>query len=139
MYECSLLKSISSFDYSDSIFERTPVVANVLETDDSVWDLIHEGMIGVANDPNGTAYMTFRDYTPTVAAKTGTTETGSTTPDAVFICYAPAEKPEIAIAVVAEKGDHGSALAPVAMQVLDYYFSFQQSTQQTEQELTLLH
>ena len=139
VYECSLLKSISSFDYSDSIFERTPVVANVLETDDSVWDLIHEGMIGVANDPNGTAYMTFRDYTPTVAAKTGTTETGSTTPDAVFICYAPAEKPEIAIAVVAEKGDHGSALAPVAMQVLDYYFSFQQSTQQTEQELTLLH
>ena len=61
-----------------------------------------------------------------------------TTPDAIFICYAPAEKPEIAIAVVVEKGARGAELAPVAKQVLDYYFSFQKSTQQTETELTLL-
>ena len=139
VYECSILKSISSYDYSDSIFERTPTVANQVEIDDFVWSLVRQGMIGVANDPNGTAYKTFSGYTPTVAAKTGTTETGSVTPDAVFICYAPAEDPEIAIAVVVEKGDHGSSLAPLARQVLDYYFNFQQSTQQTENELTLLH
>ncbi len=139
VYDCSILKSISSYDYSESIYERTPTVANTLDIDEYVWELVRDGMIGVANDPMGTAVGTFYGYTPTVAAKTGTTETGSTTPDAVFICYAPAEDPEIAIAVVAEKGDHGSALAPVAKQVLDYYFSFQQSTQQTENELTLLH
>ena len=139
VYECSILKSISSYDYSDSIYERTPVVANQVEIDDYVWTLVREGMIGVANSSGGTAYQTFAGYTPTVAAKTGTTETGSVTPDAVFICYAPAEDPEIAIAVVVEKGDHGSSLAPVAKQVLDYYFSFQQSTQQAENELTLLH
>ena len=139
VYECSILKSISSYDYSESIFERTPTVANTVEIDKDIWSLVREGMIGVANDPGGTAYNTFNGYTPTVAAKTGTTETGSSTPDAVFICYAPAEDPEIAIAIVVEKGDHGAALAPVAKQVLDYYFSFQQSTQQTENELTLLH
>ena len=139
VYECSILKSISSYDYSDSIYERTPTAANVFKTDASVWALVREGMIAVANEYGGTAYNTFSGYTPTVAAKTGTTETGSTTPDAVFICYAPAEDPEIAIAVVAEKGDHGADLAPVARQVLDYYFNFQQSTQQTENELTLLH
>lgn len=139
VYECSILKSVSSYDYSDSIYERTPVIANQIEVDDDVWALIHEGMIGVANDPGGTAYLTFNDFQPTVAAKTGTTETGSAVSDAVFICYAPAEDPEIAMAVVVEKGSHGADLAPIARQILEYYFNFQQSTQQTESELTLLH
>jgi penicillin-binding protein 2 len=74
-----------------------------------------------------------------VAAKTGTTETGAQTEDAVFICYAPADDPEIAIAVVVEKGKRGANLANIAKQVLDYYFDFEQSTQQVENELTLLH
>ncbi|MGM9615763.1 MAG: penicillin-binding transpeptidase domain-containing protein [Oscillospiraceae bacterium] len=139
VYECSILKSVSSYDYSDSIYERTPVIANQIDIDDDVWDLIHQGMIGVANDPGGTAYLTFNDFEPAVAAKTGTTETGSSVSDAVFICYAPAEDPEIAMAVVVEKGSHGADLAPIARQILEYYFNFQQSTQQTESELTLLH
>ena len=138
VYETSILKSISSYDYSDSVYERTPVAFNTIKTNPTVWNLIREGMIGVANDPAGTAYQTFSGYEPTVAAKTGTTETSSVTPDAVFICYAPAEDPEIAIAIVVEKGDHGSEVAPVARQILDYYFNFQQSTQQTERELSLL-
>lgn len=139
VYECSILKSVSSYDYSDSIYERTPVVANQIEVDDDVWELIHEGMVGVANDPGGTAYISFSDFEYTVAAKTGTTETGASVSDAVFICYAPAEDPEVAIAVVVEKGSHGADLAPIARQILEYYFDFQQSTQQTESELTLLH
>ena len=139
VYECSILKSISSYDYSDSVYERTPTVQNYVQTEPGIWALIHEGMYGVANEPGGTAYSSFSGYEPTVCAKTGTTETTATTPDAVFICYAPADDPEIAVAVVVEKGSHGSALAPVAKQVLDYYFDFQQSTQQTENELTLLH
>ncbi len=138
VYECSILKSISSYDYSDSIYERTPTPANVIKTSANVWALIREGMIGVANDPAGTAYNSLAGYEPTIAAKTGTTETGAVTPDAVFICYAPAEKPEIALAIVVEKGDHGAELAPIAKQVLDYYFNFQKSTQQTEKELSLL-
>ncbi len=139
VYNCSILKSISSYDYSESIFERTPTVVNNVELEKDVWALVRQGMIGVANEPGGTAYNTFNGYTPTVAAKTGTTETGSTTPDAVFICYAPAEDPEIAMAIVVEKGNHGADLAPIARQVFDYYFNFQESTQQTENELTLLH
>jgi len=139
VYECSILKSISSYDYSESVYERTPTVANKVKIDRDIWALVRQGMIGVANDPGGTAYNTFNGYTPTVAAKTGTTETGSTMPDAVFICYAPAEDPEIAMAIVVEKGNHGAELAPIARQVFDYYFNFQQSTQQTENELTLLH
>ena len=139
VYECSILKSASSFDYSESIYEREPTVASKLEAGEEIWALIHTGMIGVANDPNGTAYSYLHDYSPTVAAKTGTTETGSENPDAVFICFAPAEDPEIAVAVVVDKGQRGALLANVARKVLDYYFDFQQSSQQIENELTLLH
>ena len=139
VYECSILKSVSSYDYSESIYEREPEVASIVESSDFLWDLIREGMIGSANDPMGTAFATFYGYSPTVASKTGTTETGSYSNDAVFICYAPAEDPEIAIAVVVEKGEAGANLAPIAREVLDYYFDFQQSTEQVEDELTLLH
>lgn len=140
VYECSILKSVSSYDYSDSIFERTPKVANELdEVEPYTWGLVREGMIGAANDPYGTVFLTFYGYEPTVAAKTGTTETGGVTDDATFICYAPADDPEIAIAVVVENGSAGANLAPIAREVLDYYFDFKQSTQQVEDELTLLH
>ena len=138
VYECSILKSISSFDYSESILEREPVVAGTLDVTPDIWELIHTGMIGVANDPAGTAYNYLHGYEPMVAAKTGTTETGSANPDAVFICFAPAEDPEIAVAVVVDKGQRGALLANIAVKVLDYYFDFQQSSQQIENELTLL-
>ncbi len=39
----------------------------------------------------------------------------------LFIAFAPFEKPEIAIAVVAENGEHGSKMARVARKVIDYY------------------
>lgn len=139
VYECSILKSVSSYDYSESIYEREPQIASRIDADTFVWDLVREGMIGSANDPMGTAYATFAGYTPTVASKTGTTETGAVSDDAVFICYAPADDPEIAIAVVVEKGMAGANLAPIAREVLDYYFDFRQSTEQVEDELTLLH
>ncbi len=139
VYECSILKSVSSYDYSENIYERTAVVDNEMDINPYIWDLIHTGMEGVANDPSGTAYSYLYDCVPKVAAKTGTTETGSGSDTAVFICYAPADDPQIAIAVVVEKGQHGALLASVARQVLEYYFNFEESTQQIETELTLLH
>jgi penicillin-binding protein 2 len=41
---------------------------------------------------------------------------------ALFIAYAPADKPTIALAVLVENGGFGAqAAAPIARQVLDYY------------------
>ncbi|MCD8256127.1 MAG: hypothetical protein LUC40_02990, partial [Oscillospiraceae bacterium] len=62
----------------------------------------------------------------------GQTQTG------VFICYAPYEEPEIAVAVVIEKGSSGSAVTEIAKEILDYYFSFQSSTMVLEAENQLL-
>jgi penicillin-binding protein 2 len=39
------------------------------------------------------------------------------------VCFAPKDDPQIAIAVYVEKGGHGSAMAIVARDILDQYFS----------------
>ena len=63
-------------------------------------------MLGVTQDENGTANYMFGDYKVKVAAKTGTAE-NSGSDHTTFICYAPYEKPEVAIAVVIEHGAKG--------------------------------
>ncbi len=137
VYSTSILKSASSYDYSESVYEREPEVMSEVKTSQTVWDLVHEGMRGVVT--KGTAYSQFYGFPYTVAAKTGTTETGTATNDAFFICYAPYEEPEVAVAVALENGSAGSRLGNVAREMLQYYFEFKQSTQQTENELTMLH
>ncbi len=136
-YGCSILKSVSSYDYSKSIYEREPEIVSQVEMEPYIWDLIHTGMRGVVT--KGTAVTQFYGFPYSVAAKTGTTESNSTTNDAFFICYAPYEDPEIAVAVALENGVFGNRLAAIAQDVLRYYFEFKESTQETERELTLLH
>ncbi|HPU58863.1 MAG TPA: penicillin-binding transpeptidase domain-containing protein, partial [Candidatus Avimonas sp.] len=59
----------------------------------------------------------------TVAAKTGTAQNLKTRSDhGVFIAYAPAENPEVAIAVLLENGTSKPA-ANLAKTILDAYFA----------------
>ncbi len=135
-YSCSILKSASSYDYSESVYEREPEVMSEVKLEQYMWDLIHSGMRGVVTE--GTAQPQFRDFPYEVAAKTGTTETNSSTADAFFICYAPYEDPEIAIAVAVENGSFGANTSLLAQDVLRYFFEFRQATQANERELTYL-
>ena len=60
-----------------------------------------------------------------MAAKTGTAQTDAGTgasDNGAFVCYAPYEDPQIAIAVYGERAGHGSTLATVARSILDVYF-----------------
>ena len=57
-------------------------------------------------------------------AKTGTAQVFSNqTNNGVFVCFAPYEKPEIAVGIVIEKGGSGGALASTAVEILNAYFS----------------
>lgn len=117
-----LVKSISSYyDWQDVIEKPAPEVLSDLGLPDSLYDPIFEGMIQATHDPRGTAYSRLGNYPITVASKTGTPQTHEF-PNSTFICFAPAEDPQIAIAVVIEKGWHGYTGAPVARKVLDAYF-----------------
>ena len=101
---------------------------------------IEQGMLGVVYDPLGTAYAAGigKGFPYLIAGKTGTAERYSRTSDAYntdknlaylasrhrawFICYAPADHPRIAIAVVLEHGAWGgSAAAPIARKMLDQW------------------
>ncbi|MBN2853805.1 MAG: penicillin-binding protein 2 [Clostridia bacterium] len=88
------------------------------------FETIRTAMASVVLD--GTAEVVFGDdYPISVAGKTGTAETGreaNESSNAVFICYAPIENPQIAIAVVIENGVWGSYAAPVAKDILNEYF-----------------
>ena len=73
---------------------------------------------------SGTAATVFGNYDIQVCAKTGTAEHGSGGSDnASYVLYAPADDPEIAIAIYVEKGSQGGNLGNIAKAILDKYFS----------------
>lgn len=98
--------------------------------------IVRRGMIDVTL-PGGTAASIGANATYSIAAKTGTAQVigikqnakyNASSIDerhrdhALFIAYAPAEDPTIALAVIVENGGHGgSAGGPIARKVMDYY------------------
>ena len=118
--ELSLLHSVKSADYSGTIYSHEPTTRSVIPETEYI-EILREGMRAVAK--SGTARNMFGSYPIAVAAKTGTVQTGEDYNDGVFICYAPAENPEIAVAVVVEKGGSGAEIMEIAKIVLDEYFA----------------
>lgn len=112
--------------YDGSIVTETKPEYEILPVNQKNMDVIQEGMIAVANNEDGTAADIFKGLLPIkVAGKTGTAETGQEanhSSNALFICYAPADKPQIAVAVVVERGVWGAYTAPIAYDVLAQYF-----------------
>ena len=136
----SILKSVRSFDFSETIYERQTTLLSSVEADPSYYDVIHLGMRGVITDPMaGSVYNVFADTPYSSAAKTGTAQRGEKQANnGFFIIFAPYENPQIAVAVAVEKVGAGATTSEIARQVLDYYFSFIDSTVALEGEGQLL-
>jgi penicillin-binding protein 2 len=118
---------------------RTPTVAKEsgrIALKQQNIDVIKRAMVGVTADQSGTAFIPFRNVQYTVAGKTGTAQVvglkgqkynAAATPErlrdnALFIAFAPADHPRIAIALVVENAGFGAAVAaPIARKALDYY------------------
>lgn len=87
-----------------------------LESDPEHWAVVHDAMEKVVSA--GTATAT-RLPGIRVAGKTGTAQNPHGNDHALFVCYAPADAPTIALAIVAENSGHGgSVCAPIAAHVL---------------------
>jgi penicillin-binding protein 2 len=123
-YKPHIIKRVLKYD--GSIVTETKPEYEILSVKKENMSVIQKGMIAVANseDGGGTASSAFTDLPIKVAGKTGTAETWDKnhSSNALFICYAPAEKPEIAVAVVVEKGVLGAYTAAIAHDVLKQYF-----------------
>ena len=123
LYKPYIIKSVIKYDGSTvnetkPSFEKIPVKASTIAA-------IKEGMVAVTSSRDGTANAYFTDFPYKVAGKTGTAETSKSadrSDNALFVCYVPADDPEIAIAVVVERGVWGSYTAPIARDILDAYF-----------------
>lgn len=144
----TLVKAVVKPEGGEPVPEPLGLTSKV-KLDKSNIDKIHKGLVAVVNEPHGTGW---RCKLPgiKVAGKTGTAQVvalkveksyGDEMPwkyrdHALFVAYAPAENPTIAVAVVVEHGGHGgSAAAPVAKKVMETYFKEHPVKPQVEEKI----
>jgi penicillin-binding protein 2 len=114
-----------------------PVVVPELEplqAEQQNWDSIYEGMLEVVHGERGTANYLAKGIEYRMAGKTGTAQVIGIAQNAVyneeevnerhrhhglFIAFAPAEAPTIAVAIIVENGGGSSAATPIARKVID--------------------
>ena len=136
-YAAHLLKEVKSSDFSQVVERYEPTVLNQLDIDPENLSAVTEGMLRVTTEGSAKAY--FADLGVQVAAKTGSAQVSSATEsNALFVAFAPYENPEIALAIVVEKGGSGSTLANMAAEILGYYFSAGSGMETVTTENTLL-
>ena len=123
-YTPHLLKSVRSYDNSELVYsssEMEPV--ETIDIDSKNLEAVLKGMLGYTQ-PGGQVYSYFKDCVVTAGAKTGTAQLGGKKENnGVFVAFAPYDDPEIAVALVIEKGGSGAALAETAVGILNAYFS----------------
>jgi penicillin-binding protein 2 len=132
IYRPHLVKKIVDADGQTIRETKTEVIGTPAISKES-FRLVKKGMLAVVNEPGGTGAAA-RQYDVKVAGKTGTSQvvklrdSKKSTPyqyldHALFVAFAPFDKPEIAVAVVVEHGEHGgAAAAPIAGRVIRAYF-----------------
>ena len=110
----------------------------IVVKDEANWDRVLDSLYGTVNREQGTAHTAFMNTPYVSAGKTGTAQLFTVAQDeeydedevheylrdnAMYVGYAPYDKPEISIAVTIENAGGGSSnAAPLAREVMDFYF-----------------
>lgn len=125
-YNISLLDKTTDSE-GNLIEDYTPEVLSTINLEQWIWDDVHKGMEGVIQ--NGSNLPIFKDLQVSVAGKTGTAQQSkSHSNHGLFVCYAPAEQPEIAMAIRIANGYTSTNVVYVAKDILSYYFGLQEET-----------
>jgi penicillin-binding protein 2 len=137
-YQPHLVKSVEKVPQYEHVETASRVAGRYELLNEKNWEHVHRAMINVVHGLRGTAHYSIgRDIEYKVAGKTGTAQVFEIAQDAeyeeedvieklrdhaLFISYAPAENPRIAVAVIVENGGHGSSVAaPIARRIMDAY------------------
>lgn len=108
-------------DKGELIDKKHPKETANLPTSKRTMDLIRNALRGVAQE-GGTAWQ-LANFPVPIAGKTGTSENSMGRDHGLFVTYAPADKPEIAIAVLVEQGGYGAvSTIPIARKIYEQYF-----------------
>lgn len=126
-YKVNIIDSIRSSVDGSVVEEFEPEVVEKIDISPYTMSKIHSGMKNVVEE--GSASSIFEGYPIAVGGKTGTTQLGTGANNAIFIAFAPYDKPEIAIAIVLEHGERGTNAGRVARDVFDKYFFGNSATQ----------
>lgn len=119
-YEAHLLKNVKSYDNSRiiDVYGKGPL--NDLNISDSTMAAVTKGMHDLTHDSLAGA---FSRCVVEAGAKTGSAQVGTDIANGTFVAYAPYDDPEIAIAIVVEKGGSGSLLANAAVDIINAWFT----------------
>lgn len=123
-YKATFLSRVVSSDYRNLVQDNLPAIAGNFEICNDAIIAYTQGMQMVTSEVGGTGYNVFSKYPIKVAGKTGTAQLGikGKSDNGAFVCYAPADKPEIAVVVYGEQVGSGSAMAYIARDILNVYF-----------------
>ena len=134
----TFLNRVVSSDYRTLVRDNQPKVLSTYEICNDAYISYMEGMQRVIYASGGTARKIFNGFEDTeqtfpsdirVCAKTGTAQTFETWSDhGAFICFAPADDPQIAIALYGERIAHPTAIAEVAEMIMKAYFTAQRAS-----------
>lgn len=125
-YNLTLLDKVTDRD-GNLVKEYEAEVRNTIDLSETSWSAIHKGMRRVVEKKSY-----YANFPIAVAGKTGTAQESTSRPNhALFVGYAPYEKPEIAIAARVAFGYSSDYAAQIAQDVIKYYY-------QVEDEETML-
>lgn len=114
---------------------RQPDHPQIGDVRSGYWEIVKDGMYGVANRPNGTAHKSFDNAPYKIAAKSGTAQVFGLKENETYnahkiaerlrdhklmTAFAPYDNPRVALAVVLENGGAGPAVGTIVRQILDH-------------------
>lgn len=127
-YVPHVIKSVKSPDYSQTILRTEPQIAASADIDSRYFTVVKEGMRRVVTE--GFCQTAFANVPVSAAAKTGTSQVKKIVNGSLVrgnngfvISFAPYENAKLAVAVVIENVDSGTATSNVAADIFEYYFS----------------
>ncbi|MBN2502864.1 MAG: hypothetical protein JXB38_18940, partial [Anaerolineales bacterium] len=125
LYQPQLIERIENPN-GEIKLEFEPIINGTLPISEETLAQVQEGMRMVIDNPRGTAYRRFPNFSISVAGKTGTAQNPFGDAHAWFIGYTyegRSDKPDIAIAVICENiGDGSEFAAPIFKRVVEVYF-----------------
>ena len=128
------LKETKSGDFSEVTYQYEPQVLDSIDIKDENLEAVKVGMLKMAQSNRAFQALPFQ-----AGAKTGSAQVSAQTEsNAVFVCFAPYDDPEIVVAIAVEHGGSGGELASIAADVLSYYFSSKETREEIPAENTLI-
>lgn len=136
-YSVHLLKNVKSSDFSQVVYTQEAEVLNTIEIQEKNLEAVKMGMLALTTEGSVSYY--FKNLDVAVGAKTGSAQVSANTEShAHFVCFAPYDDPQIAIAISVEHGGSGSDVGAIAAKIINYYFSAEETREEILTENTLI-